>query len=346
MWLFLLWNHAAYASSKECTTIDFTHRFGPLRHQGNTAYCFAFAAADLLGAESGIQPPDQISALDIVSSYISSSKEELDSLRQNINFENVPLNNSRTLDADAIKTGAPLVSRAGGYDDIAMAKALKEGKACLETELPSQSLKYPEIKARAALDPIQYFLEDQVLQRSGHKHISDLRQNIEERQNPANCTNLVSTIAIIQTELLPAINDWAAAHLRQSIVESCRQPVHLKNVQIHRAYFIEADDKRRSLKTMNRILESGHPFILGHHSTLLEGGHPKRSEILNHSSVVTGRRWNSKTNRCEVQIRNSYGKQCFNVSSEIECHKGYTWVSQEAIANSDHRMIYLTPTSK
>lgn len=324
IWLFLLWVNAAYASSNECTTIDLTHKFGPLRHQGNTAFCFAFAAADLLGAEIGIQPPDQISALDIVSSYISLSKDEIDSLRQNIKFENVPLNNSRTLDSDSLKTGAPLPSREGGYDDIAMAKTLKEGKVCLESELPSQSLKYPEIKARAALDPLQYFLEEQVIQRSGHKHINDLKQNIKERQHPANCTNLVSTRAIIQTELLPAINDWAAAHLRQSIIQSCRQPVSLKNAEVHRAYFIEADDKERSLKTMNKLLDSGRPFILGHPSSLLEGGHPNRSEIMNHSSVVTGRRWNSKTSRCEVQIRNSYGKQCFNVSSEIECRKGYT----------------------
>jgi hypothetical protein len=58
-------------SKLRCREAHFESRFGSVRDQGTDKDCFAFAAADLLGEELGLVPPDKVSALDIANRWPS-----------------------------------------------------------------------------------------------------------------------------------------------------------------------------------------------------------------------------------------------------------------------------------
>lgn len=339
IFLSLLWTMPLWANQDDCSKVDLTQKFGAIRNQGSSDHCYAFAAADLLGAETGLKTPDKISALDLISSYINLRDEEFNLLHKKIKYENVPINNLGVHTKDILTTGKKVTAKGKGYTDLALAKALNDGRICLEREIPSQSIKYSEIP------DLDFLVDYRISQLSKSPSLNRLNENLATKPK-ASCTPLVKTNDLMLQEIVPSINDWATAKLRESVKAICKNPISLKKLDVHSALFFEEQDKETSKRTMNKLLSNGHGFILNYNRSILETGKtPPRAQLIDHSSVVTGRRWNSKKNRCEIQIRNSGGPDCSNKAADVDCKNGHFWVSQELIADSFHEVVYLTPPS-
>lgn len=65
-----------------------------------------------------------------------------------------------------------------------------------------------------------------------------------------------------------------------------------------------------------------------------------------HVTLIVGRRWNEKKDRCEYLIRNAYGEDCNAYRrKDLDCDKGYIWLSDNDLASSVNRITYLTQDS-
>jgi len=61
-----------------------------------------------------------------------------------------------------------------------------------------------------------------------------------------------------------------------------------------------------------------------------------------HESVVDGRRFNPKTGKCELRIKNSWGPSCnYDYSQDWECENGKIWVDQDTLAKNTDSVTYL-----
>lgn len=59
----------------------------------------------------------------------------------------------------------------------------------------------------------------------------------------------------------------------------------------------------------------------------------------NHSAVIIGRRPNGP--RCEILIRNSWGKSCGRYAPHLECEDGNVWIDSESLAKYLFSVSYL-----
>ena len=97
---------------------------------------------------------------------------------------------------------------------------------------------------------------------------------------------------------------------------------------------------------INRVLESGEPVYLDYHSSVLRDGlNLRQSGYMSgrrrtpHSSLITGRRFNSATNKCEYLIKNSHGTSCLLYAEDLECSNGQIWLPEELLEGSFIRTI-------
>lgn len=63
----------AETSSAECPVGNFTKDFGDVRGGGGAEWCWANAAADLIGYAQGVKPPSRISSMDVAVSNLTIS---------------------------------------------------------------------------------------------------------------------------------------------------------------------------------------------------------------------------------------------------------------------------------
>jgi hypothetical protein len=54
----------------------------------------------------------------------------------------------------------------------------------------------------------------------------------------------------------------------------------------------------------------------------------------NHASTIIGRRYNETSGKCQLLIKNTWGKKCSDYSSDWECDKGKIWVDMDALGNN------------
>ena len=88
---------------------------------------------------------------------------------------------------------------------------------------------------------------------------------------------------------------------------------------------------------INRVLEKGEPIYLAYHSSVLMNGINIPNSVYynsgesSHASVITGRRFNPETNKCEYLIKNSYGTGCSLYARNLECENGQIWLPEELL---------------
>jgi len=60
-----------------------------------------------------------------------------------------------------------------------------------------------------------------------------------------------------------------------------------------------------------------------------------------HVSLIIGRKWNAKTNKCQLLVRNSWGTSCNSYADDWDCEKGNIWVDEEDLGANIYEVKYL-----
>src|SRR4051812_42242013 len=69
-----------YLKKTECAAFDVSEKMGPIRKQGSAEWCWAMVAADLIGYSQNLTPKNQVSAIDVAATELSSSHSQLDDI--------------------------------------------------------------------------------------------------------------------------------------------------------------------------------------------------------------------------------------------------------------------------
>jgi hypothetical protein len=107
---------------------------------------------------------------------------------------------------------------------------------------------------------------------------------------------------------------------------------------------------------LDRELDRGpqtYPIGISYCASVLKEGRKYTSRQSNdascgsHASLIIGRRRNSKTQRCEYAIRNSWGKATnYHPDWTVEAEKGLVWVDGEVLGRSTFGVQVMEPLSE
>jgi hypothetical protein len=122
---------------------------------------------------------------------------------------------------------------------------------------------------------------------------------------------------------------------------------------VHDYIFGSDDDKDNDSASsiIMTYLGSGHPVAIGIRKVcgiLKNCSAKQQKEDESHEILIVGRRWDQKTNSCEVEVKNSWGRwdaYCRNAAAGTECHNGYYWIPLKAVSSALFTLDALVPRS-
>lgn len=387
----------AGASRSDCVDTDLSPRLGPVRSQGYTNLCVDNTSADLIGYKLGIQPPDQVSAWDVALNYLlapsatarlvplryeKAMKEikELTDFKSTEPVDAVTLEKLRDslqvtgqtysslLDSDRIdQHKEPWISQRVGYVAPAVFAYNFRGGACLESQLPSQSLSntqsltYIKERERAAFDtqlsgwerpfhgPRRFMGEYDLLPspqscydsgylfprlRQEEQRIADVVYGILEDQARQACSHPVP----IPEPLIPlAIENDGSSLTPAQILEVIQKELKRKNI-VAISYDVHFMRNASAVKPLQEKLRSGIIY-------------DPADKVEAHASTIVGSRWNSDKRECELKIRNSWGPGCAFTKGrrkgepiykpQYRCEGGNIWVPEQDLAKNLFEIVFL-----
>jgi hypothetical protein len=278
------------------------------RNQDSTGWCYAFVAADLLSAELGV-PVSAFHTSAIFNQHILTSK-----------------------DREAIEKNRPNFSMIfeGGWVHTAIKAIQKKNWLCSEEGLP-----FDKSGPRDTHNLIKKL-----------ENIKRRSPNLEQKVICEQINSLSADFFLTEKEL----NDISEVLIKNDLNEAlslyadkaCTEV--LRNLPEFKVNSVKTPRKgtpkeiEEYWKKMNQILNMGKPIALAY--TLDEKIVLDSSEGP-HASVIVGRRW--KNNRCEIKIRNSWGKSCGSYRSGIECNKneGSFWVDHETLFYTSDYLYFI-----
>jgi hypothetical protein len=307
----------AFSKTKQqdCSSIDLKNEdMGATRNQKDVAWCYAFSAADMLGYH--YHSSERISAADVAIAYNETDLGKL------VRWLNVNIVDPK--DAELKK-----IAHQTGFNKVALSHYMSQGW-CPERVFPSESwTKITNDKKSQQVPLAQAMLEISALH--------DIRTSLTAENLPYyyqfKNVNAETFISLLQTK---ALSNFYSS-LRRQVCQNDRvefsekRPVRM--IIRHQGIF----------KHLSRQLELGNPVGLDYDSRILENSAHRGLKISElHTSVIVGRRWNTKANTCEFQIRNSWGQDCSKrYDSTYECNEGYIWLSESKIFPSMTSLVYI-----
>ena len=329
-----------------CSSVDFNSRLGPPRDQGDSGWCYAHVAADLLTAHTG----QRISAVDLAIQYSTASRRELrqspatplrdfllspDQERRFWDGRDQELSSFRPR---RYLTGNGLVSL-GGSEDSAIAIGQWRG-LCRESDLP---------ESEVTVDGLREF--------------SDLRRRLRQREVPTLID--LGTARVGECELSPG--DPTASHtanlnelaqimtggLRERVIQyanrKCGERLRVEPPVLPRSTMladsaeeleqrirrreVSARQIRSQLETrINEGLTAGRPVAISYsaYDVMTPDDGARHAD---HASVISARR--QRAGRCEYFVRNSWGQDCSvyrpRFRSQCERARGGVWVTLDQL---------------
>lgn len=310
---------------------------GKIRNQGESQFCYAFTAADLLSEAIGISPEKQISAFDLGARYINMSDTQMKAAKNQINHVVVKPQENWRYEFGSSFSGIPLSDRVGGFTATAVAQTLQK-PICLESEVPSEdsSNEYQDAKV---------FINDLML-RSLKPPAS--------KNNQSSCQNCqYDTSRQLENfrNMIEAINDYTAQRILQQSSRLCRNPIQIPGkIKIHRKTYV-----RRHVTTQGTTLLDHDLLIRDDISKLLASGRPVAIDFDScvtqtcpegqravHAATVVGQRSNGE--KCEFLVRDSYGPGCNKkLRTDLKCEEGHYWISSEQLTSSTISINWVQP---
>jgi C1A family cysteine protease len=284
---------------KSCPLVDMRDQLGPIRNQGQTGYCFAFAVADVMSRLLG----KRVSAWDIDLTYRG------DQLRQLVSFRSSRL------------------ARAAAYDDggsinQAFVDAQKKG-VCLESSLPSEYA-----SQSGGLDQVIKGIEKLRTEAETTASKKNFDTSCEKNINPV-LSDLTSAAKI--SNLAQVV---AQSTLSDAIYGIDAQACDGHRIKIPQEYRIDlyfslpSSPNPQQLEVIDSELNHKNPMLIGYNADILSDRHKGASDSP-HASIIVGRQFDRSRGQCDYIIRNSWGKDCSEYDPYYKCQDGNVWVPKE-----------------
>lgn len=347
---------SAAVTEAECSTIDFTDRFGPPRHQGSSAFCYAFSAADLLTEANGIKPPESVSALHVATQYINANREDRRKAFDDVVFKLPPaptplrpamvqtsqeemtdrmpgLNMREYLlykesfaagYTDPTQLGRAPWDRNSGYTEIAASLTRQKSKVCLESEVRSENVPFSDRTAEKLT-----FIGKALGRPPDFYGIRGAAASADSQCSPSQLKQLSGQFKVPEPELHRSISDWAALRILEEQESHCRNEISLRGT-VHSAFMGENTHQQRAALIDKVMREKSRPIALAYDGCAIWASCKDEKTIIPHASIVVGRVWNKNKNRCDLKIRDSNGKACAP-RADVDCENGYYSVEMEKV---------------
>ncbi len=283
--------------AENCSEFDLMHEFGPTRSQGNMGWCYANASADLLGFEFREQLDGQrVSAIQIALGF-----------------------------NDLFFQGA---KGEGGLASIALNMAQVRG-FCPQKIEDEVLLQGPQLPLKKKIDGLIY-LKQNFDRTKGASLESDLKAYYSPNKS------FLTQIPIEDLRGLLA-NSKERDFVSNFADYTCRgqkffpTPKHLA-IGVSKYPLLGRTDPL--MTKIHERMDKHKPVIIDYFADLFDADFARKLNESRHTSIVIGRRWNDETNKCEVLIRNSWGKRCDLYKAESlkkKCIDGNIWVSDEKL---------------
>lgn len=291
------------------------------RNQDSIGWCYAFAAADLLSAETGTPVSSMHASLIYNHSLKTGLLNSLSELFDRDGLPTKPMANGHFVMVDE-----------GGYLDDAVNAIRKKGQICSEKSLPfDQHLgkstmelikKMEEIKLRAVKKKLSEKLVCEELSKVLPTY--GLKTNDYE----------VVSHSLINQDINKTLDLMAGQNCGKSQIKVPRRSVTT-------IYPPHVGPKHRSLEVnfftqINDNLNKGRPLSMTYDVKSVAGFKG------GHVNIITARRW--KNGRCEYKVRNSWGASCAYYSKGIDCirEEGAFWLSDEKLLSTATKVQFLT----
>ena len=317
-----------------CSSIDLRRPpIDSVRVQGNTGFCAYFTAADLIGYHAG----HSVSALDLAANSVATLYPQFnDSTTPEFMMSMInPLRWTYLFG----RSSSFSQQNAFAHDVLEMVFESPRTGYCLEEQTHSEGL--------ANIADNLNRIEDLY---NSYREIFGTQNSFEEDRyyewvNQArDCffgsiprDNLLRDIFpnLELNELISILHHVSRNELfRHLSNSSCRRI--FTRPELHHANFFRGGlgGLASNLEVLNRIdslLEAENPPVLNYNHNLLFS--TESSGIIDHASLVVGRRFNSNKSRCEYLIRNSWGNSCDSYNIDYECESGMVWVPRHVLTN-------------
>lgn len=302
---FVLWGVlSAPAQAEQCSPIDFREKLGPVRDQSDIGWCYAFVAADLLGAYYGRLP-------------VRSAGGKWD-LTPRFSAADIALSYNRKYRPYAIAEGGQVVD--------AMSAALERG-LCRERDIKSEEVVYNQL-GTTATGLRKVFVATQ--SRFNGLLSTGLRE--QEDAYVAAATSVFNVdeqfVRSLKDDPTMSTQNLLYTLQTQACVQRRFKSLSTPQIQIWRAWLLNQDFSGfvdRRLERMQPVSISFWPKVLAY------GVHvPPQPHDPSHIATIVGRR---KTERgCEYLVRNSWGTGCQYYYSGFKCEGGHVWVPESTLS--------------
>jgi hypothetical protein len=283
----------ADGEKRNCSTVDLSKKFGPVRNQDSVGWCYAFATADFIGFKTGFK----VSATDIA-------------VNNSTNLRNSHL-------ARQLKGTSELAPESeGGWGYASIYQMTKRG-FCKESDSPSEyfgenaNLKtYIESLEKQAAKSWGRFLIETLTPVKSHSEKCSLQSPQSEQ------------IAEVIRKSLPSDVMY---NVNEKRCDGKRIQVDLPKLEFGAINPKDATDKKPIVDFIDKKLNQSLPSLLTYDESPLLG----ERDLGPHESVIVGRRF--QNGKCEYQVRNSNGPSCAYYIEPDRCKDGNNWISREEL---------------
>ncbi len=314
--------HAQRVQKASCTDIDVREinpviknnsqlaaHFKTPRNQDSIGWCYAFTSADLMSAELGV-PVSGMHISTIYNNLILKTpwmQKEVDDERSK--------NPSSYAFTDVYESGRV---------QLAIKEAISKGKICTEKGLP-----FDQTHTNQVHDLIRALeeLKPQVI-----------LSNMDRATICREISSIVTPFVISGQNMTAIADSFVKDNLNQTMTlfadHACKEWVHeIPNMEVKLVR--KETDLEAFMKEINFNI------VKGRLQTVDYDVKPFTGTEGFHSSIIVGRRWNN--DRCEYNIRNSWGKSCASYVAGIDCNKeqGTFWVSDEQLFQASSNIRYI-----
>lgn len=301
---------AAVSSEKEsCTSVDLSRRLGPVRNQTDKGWCYAFAAAELVGYRLGPDTANftrRVSAADIAIRY----NEESTSWFSKFFGSTDP----------GLKEG--------GWMGEALKTAIAKGGFCLEKNAPSEEFAF------GRLDETIRDIRDILSQPRPSKEEYCFTYLRVQDMFPGVDLDTYS-------DILSAVGKDNWEYFRQLNEKNCAGKRHTYDIDADSV--VDLNQKNSKVDTMLDALD----YQLGK-KNIASIGFDTKMILPNgdglHAVTVVGRKYDEKTKSCQYLLRNSWGNGCPSQVKQYLCskeHSGHLWVSREQLEENTVHLTYI-----
>jgi hypothetical protein len=289
----------------QCTPKDFSERFGPIRDQGNSAFCYAFASADIVGEALELQSKIQLSGMYLGTQFMSMTSSEIAIAKNRFASEN----NGNTIDWDPEDRGYLDDKEDGGSVDLMLSHAMSLKKMCTESDFPSKGRQF-----------LGLFKDPNFIKKKISKTVSDTYKDPDMACQENATSDAISKLREAQSDILQN----SLKKIREVAQEKCSLQVDFTGLKVRSENFPHSDEMPAGpSRYLMDILSKNRPFVISYDPNILfDQEHQAFGGGGRHASVVTGRYWDKTSHTCMIQVRNSSSKTCTHPDKSVKCKDG------------------------